>query len=182
LVVGVLVAGAAVAVLASSGAARSAAPAGMLLACPKDPRTAPIGRIYGASRGTTWCNDGATATATLAGKTHAFSGGVCFRDSVGLHVGIGTSIEGKRKASDPPGFALNDFPPGGIVKDGAYFGLTKAGKVVAWSWGDVKLTGGKGSAPKGSFSGVMPTLAGGKLTRVAAMGTFACKRVLQVPG
>jgi hypothetical protein len=147
-----------------------------------NPATTPLGDIFGASRGTTWCNDGATATAKLAGKTYFFKGGVCYRDSDGFHVGIGTSIEGKRKKSDPPGFAINDFPPGGFVKDGAFFGLTKAGKVISWGFGDVKLKVTKTAAPKGSFSGVQPTLVAGTLERIPASGTFACKRVLKVPG
>jgi hypothetical protein len=174
LTVALLIAAATVAAAAGARDADVAAKCG-------NPARESLGSIYGKNRGTTWCNDGASGTATLAGKTYAFKGGVCFRDSVGFHVGIGTIIPGGWKKGDPAGLGIDDLKPGGYAKDGAYFGWTRGGKLSTWDWGDVKIKGSKGASPRGTFSGVRPTLVGGKLTRIPARGTFTCKRVLKVP-
>jgi hypothetical protein len=154
--------------------------------CLSDAKAAPYLLANGYSRGgklvgSTFCNDGATATATVAGKPYSFKGGVCFRQGDEFNVQIGTTVDFKRVKSDPPGFRVSDVAPGGVVKDGVWFGLTNAGKVIEWGFGDVKLKVGKGSAPKGTFSGVELKLVNGKLTKIPASGSFTCRRVLKVP-
>jgi hypothetical protein len=171
LVIAAVVAGAA-SLTAIAGASEATA----TFACPKDTSREPIGRIYGANRGSTFCNDGATATAIVGGTKLSFTGGVCWKDSASiLNVSIGTSIAGKRRATDPPGFWLIDQKPGGIVKDSAEFGKGST------SWGHTVVIKYKADRRSGTFSGTEPRLAGGKLTYVKASGTFACKRVLTVP-
>ena len=39
---------------------------------------------------------------TVAGSKLTFKGGVCYRDSTGFYVNVGTSLPGKRRRSDPP--------------------------------------------------------------------------------
>lgn len=151
-----------------------------------DPKTEPLGSIYGNNRGSTGCNDGASAKATLGGKTYSFTGGVCWREtkSGGFYVQIGTTFPGSRdrRTNDPSGFGVFDTSPGGFLKDRVYFGLTKAKKVISWSNSeDMKLKVSRGSAPKGTFSGVETRLVNGKLTKIPASGSFSCERVLKVP-
>jgi hypothetical protein len=164
---------AAVAGAASAGVTREAK---VSFACPRDTSRQPVGKIYGANRGTSFCNDGATATATVAGtRLPTFRGGVCFSDSSGFNVGIGTSLQGKRRASDPAGFWLVDVKPGRFVKDSVHLAKRSA------SWGYTVALKRKGGRLRGSWSGTEPRLVGGQLTRIKASGTFTCKRVLKVP-
>src|SRR4051794_33995193 len=68
-----------------------------------NPLTEPLGKIYGANRGTTFCNDGARATLIIAGKPRlTLVGGVCWRNKTNLEVGIGSLVINGRKKSDPP--------------------------------------------------------------------------------
>lgn len=158
-------------------------------ACPNAPATQPsikfaVSYTRGSTlAGATYCKDGATATnITMDGKpVPDFKNGVCWRDSAGLHVTIGTVIVGGRKKVDPPGFELTDIPPSAFVKDAVAFGVTKAGKFLYWSH-EVKLAVRGGAKPGGRFSGVEPTIVNGKLTNIAAKGNFTCRRVLKVPG
>lgn len=161
--------------LAAPGVAREGA---ATFACPKDPSTQPIGKSYGATRGATYCNDGATATAIVVGGKPEpdIRGGVCWRDkSRTTYVNIGTEIPGKRRATDPPGFSLSDVKPGGFLKDTA----SVHRRTTAWS-GAVKITWNS-DRKSGKWSGKSPKLVGGKLTYVQASGKFACKRFLEVP-
>lgn len=154
--------------LAGTGGARDGA---STFACP-NPARAPLGKAYDGYRGTTFCNDGASASATVGGKQlPKFTGGVCFTDSTGFNVEIGTSIVGKRKPRDPRGFELLDFKPGGLVKDSVHLGSGTT------SWGyAVKLTK-TARGFRGEWSGTQPGI-----PRVAAHGTFTCVHILRVPG
>jgi hypothetical protein len=158
--------------LAAAGQARDAS---ARFACPKDTSREPVGRIYGNNRGSTFCNDGASASATVGGRKLVFKGGVCFRDSTGLNVNIGTVFPGKRRRSDPKGFSLLDLKPGGFVKDTVNFGT----RTVDWG-APVKLKLKRGGR-SGTFSGTEPKLVNGELAYVKASGSFSCKRVLRVP-
>ena len=146
-------------------------------ACPSDPRTQPLGKIYGKNRGTSFCNDGAKATAIVGTvKTKlSFTGGVCWKGSVGLNVAIGTLIPFERKAGEPPGFWLIDTKPGNILKDT----VDAQRGTLTWN-GPVKL---KQSASKktGTFTGREPKLVKGKLTYVAITGSYTCRRILDAP-
>lgn len=161
--------------LASPGGAREA---GASFACPGDTSRQPIGKIYGANRGSTYCNDGATATATVAGKKlPSFVGGVCWRDkSRTTYVNIGMETSYKRRLSDPAGFSLSDVKPGGVLKDTVSLGRG----TLTWGSAPVKITW-NANRRSGTWSGKWPTLAGGKLTYVGGSGTFACRRFLEVP-
>ena len=105
---------------------------------------------------------------------------MCWRDSAGFHVTVGTVVAGSRSNVDPSGFELSDVPPSKYVKDAVAFGVTKRGKFIHWSH-EVKLVVQAGREPKGSFSGVEPTLVNGKPTKIPAKENFTCKRVLKVP-
>ena len=159
-------------------AAISAASVGRAQGCtatfawPPDPKTQPLGKIYGANRGSTFCNSGATATAFVAGKRLTFSGGVCWKSNDGFNVGIGTLIAGKRKKTDPPGFWLQDF------KSAATFGqhsVDLAKGAVTWR-GGVKV-----NRTKKTFAGKASVLVGGKLTSVSLTGSYTCRRILDAP-
>lgn len=165
-----------------SAAALSAALAGAssaqstysVFACPSDPKTQPIGKIYGANRGSTFCSDGASARVSV-GSTKAIiiylRNGVCWTSRQGFNVGIGTSIVGKRRQSDPEGLWLQDFKPGGFVKDSLGFGKGK----VDWN-GPVRI-----NRAKRTFSGRAPKLVNGKLTYVSVSGSYTCRKVLDAP-
>jgi hypothetical protein len=60
--------------------------------CPRDSQTQLLGKIFGANRGSTFCNDGATAMAVIGTAKPKFAnpGGVCWNGSDGFTVGIGT--------------------------------------------------------------------------------------------
>jgi hypothetical protein len=167
---------AAAAVGATLAGVSSATVAADSFACP-NPKVLPLGKIYGKSRGTSFCNDGAQATAIVAGKKLApFTGGVCWKNKEGVvQVGIGTMIGPKRIKSDPPGFVLIDVKPGGVIKDSVDLGNA----TVSWGF-TVKVTYAAGKK-SGNWSGVEPRLVGGKLAHVPAGGTFTCKRILDAP-
>jgi hypothetical protein len=144
-----------------------------LFACPSDPKTKPIGKIYGKNRGSTFCNDGAKASAVVGKTKLSFTGGVCWKSRESFNVGIGTAIAGKRRKADPPGFWLQDFKPGGLVGD-----LVDLGKGTLTWRGPVKV-----NRKQKTFSGKGVLLAGGKVTDTSASlkGSYACKRVLDAP-
>lgn len=175
-------------IVASLGNARDGANLPPPGACPAEPakelsiRFAVSYTRGGTLAGATYCKDGATASKiTVGGKpVPDFKNGVCWRDSAGFHVTIGTVVAGSRKKVDPPGFELSDIPPSKFVKDAAAFGVTKAGKFIYWGH-EVKLVVQGGAKPKGSFSGVEPTLVNEKLAKIPAKGNFTCKRVLKLP-
>jgi hypothetical protein len=154
-------------VLTSVGVARDAAAS---FACP-NPKVLPLGKIYGKSRGTSFCNDGARATVLIAGKPKlTLVGGVCWRNTTSLEVGIGTLITNDPKKSDPAGLLLTDEKPADVVGD--TLDLSKG--TLGWTGPvKVKLTGKN----KGTFAAT-PTAAkvNGKLT-----GSFTCKRILDAP-
>jgi hypothetical protein len=173
----------ALAAVASSGSLAASGPlrdSVGLFACP-NPSQEPIGKIYGNNRGMTLCNDGATATAILAGEKYPFSGGVCWRDKTkSVFVEIGTLLN-YRKAGDPPGFDLVDTKSQ-FTTDTVEWGLTRNGKAISWGKYTVKLSiTGYPDHPHGKFSGKEPKLVNGKLTYVPVSGWFNCKRVLNVP-
>lgn len=175
-------------IVASLGGARDVANLPPPGACPAEPaKELSIKFAVSYTRGSTlagatYCKDGATATnITVSGKSvQDFKNGVCWRDSAGFHVTIGTVIVGSRKKVDPAGFSLNDLPRNRYVKDEVAFGVTKAGKFTYWSH-DAKIVVQGGAKPNGNFSGVEPTLVNGKLTKIPANGKFTCNRVLKVP-
>jgi hypothetical protein len=156
--------------------------------CPADPAKAlsiqfAVGYYRGAKLvGMTFCHDGASAKATVQGKTYRFTDGVCFRQGDEFNVKIGTAMEFKRKKGDPPGFTAIDIPASKYFSDGVWFGLVKGGKAIDWGFGKVKMKTSRGSAPKGTFFGAAPTLIEGKLANVSVKGSFACSRVLKLPG
>jgi hypothetical protein len=155
------------ALLAGVGGAHDATAA---FPCPSDPKTQPLGKIYGKSRGTTFCNDGAKAVA-LVGKTRVIlAGGVCWRNRTSLQVGIGTVVINDPKKSDPAGMTLADAKPGDIVGDTV--GLSKG--TLDWTGPvKVKLTG----KTKGTFAATpVAVRVNGKLS-----GSFTCKRILDAP-
>jgi hypothetical protein len=154
------------AALASVGSAQRVASS---LACPPNPKTQPLGKIYGANRGTSFCNDGAKATALVRKVRINVTGGVCWKSKDSFNVGIGTVVAGRRKKSDPPGMWLIDVKPGNIVGDTVDLGKG----TIDWTGPvKVKLTGKTGTFNSTSLG----TSVNGKLT-----GSFTCKRVLDAP-
>jgi hypothetical protein len=152
--------------LASVGAARDATGS---FAC-GNPKIEPLGTIFGANRGTTFCNDGATATLIIRGNRTPLRGGVCWRNKKDLEIGIGTVVTNGPKKSDPAGLWLIDVKPSDRIGDT----LQHSKGTYDWT-GPVKVTlTGK---TKGTFaSTAMGTRVNGKLT-----GSFTCKRVLYAP-
>lgn len=175
-------------IMASLGGAREGANLPPPGACPAEPARDlsfkfAVSYYRGSTpAGATYCKDGATATnITVNGKpVPDFKNGVCWRDSSGFKVTIGTVAVGSRKKVDPAGFALSDIPPSKYAKDQVAFGVTKGGTFIYWSH-EAKLVGTGGAKPKGSFSGAEPTLVNGKLSKIPMKGNFTCKRVLKVP-
>lgn len=158
-----------VAGLASAGNQRDGS---AVFSCPPDPKTQPLGQIFGANRGSTFCNSGATATAFVAVKRLTFSGGVCWTSKDGFNVGIGTSIAGKRKKTDPPGFWLQDFKSAGTF---GQHSVDLAKGAVTWR-GGVKV-----NRTKKTFAGKTSVLVDGKLTYVSLTGSYTCGRILDAP-
>lgn len=153
--------------LASAGVTREAPSS---FACP-NPKLLPLGKIYGANRGTSYCNDGASATVVIAGKARLnLVGGVCWRNRTNLEVGIGTLITNAPKKSDPAGLLLTDNKPGDLLGD--LLDLSKG--TLGWTGPvKVKLTG----KTKGTFASTSAgTAVNGKLT-----GSFTCSRILDAP-
>lgn len=144
---------------------------GAAFAC-GDPKLEPLGKIYGKSRGTTFCDNGAKATVLIAGKPKlTLVGGVCWRNRTSLMVGIGTNVINDLRASDPAGLLLTDVKPGHVVGD--TLELSKG--TFDWT-GPVKVKLGPGKK-NGTFTSTsVGTAANGKLT-----GTFDCKRILDAP-
>jgi hypothetical protein len=175
----VLIAAAAAAAVGSGLAGVSSAGiGGSAFACPSDPKTQPLGKIYGKNRGSSFCSDGASARASI-GTTKAiivnFKNGVCWKSRQGLNVAVGTIVVNDRKKSDPAGLWLQDYKPGGVVGDT----LSAQSGATEWS-GPVKITLTKGGK-SGTFSGKRPKLVNGKLTYIPISGTFTCKRILDAP-
>ena len=102
------------AALAAAGLATTGSAGGLRAAfpCPPDPKTQPLGKSAASRPGVSFCNDAATATALVGGKTLSFTGGVCWKSKQGFSVGIGTEIFGERKKGDPPVFHLHDLSSG----------------------------------------------------------------------
>ena len=149
----------------------SAQSSGASLAC-GDPKTQPLGKIYGANRGATYCNDGAKATVLIAGKPKlALVGGVCWRNRTSLEVGIVTLVTNKPLKSDPAGLLLTDTKPGDPVGDT----LDLSRGTLGWT-GPVKVKLGAGKK-QGTFTGTPTANAvNGRLS-----GSFTCKRILYAP-
>ena len=139
-------------------------------ACPSDVNTQPLGKVFGKSRGSAFCNDGATAIVRIAGRpTLSVKGGVCWRNKTNLEIGIGTVVINDPVKSDPPGLLLTDNKPGGVLGDTLDLSQGK------YSWTGpvtVKLSGTKGTFTSTAAS----TSMNGKLT-----GSFTCKRILYAP-
>jgi hypothetical protein len=139
-------------------------------ACPSDPKTQPLGKIYGKNRGSSFCNDGAKASLVVKGTKISLVGGVCWKSRDGFNVGIGTVVNDRKKA-DPAGVWLIDTKPGNLVGN-----TIDTGKgTVDWVGPvNVKLAKNKKS---GTFSATATAVAvNGKLS-----GSFTCKRVLDAP-
>jgi len=139
-------------------------------ACPSDLNTQPLGKVYGKSRGSVFCNDGATAIVKIAGRpTLNLKGGVCWRNKTNLEIGIGTLVSNDPAKTDPPGMLLTDNKPGDVLGDTLDLSQGKYG----WTGPvTVKLVGKKGTFTS-TASG---TAVNGKLT-----GSFTCKRILDAP-
>jgi hypothetical protein len=152
---------------ASTGNARDVRAA---FPCPPDPKTQPLGKSAANRPGFTFCNDGAKATAIVAGKKLTFTGGVCWKSKDGFSVGIGTELFGKRKKGDPPVFHLQDLSSG----LGSHTVLLAKG-TVTWSY-SVAI-----NRKKHTFAGKSPVMVGAKLTYVSLTGSYTCKRVLDAP-
>lgn len=153
--------------LVSVGAARGTRAA---FPCP-NPKLLPIGKIYGANRGTSFCNDGAQATVIIAGKPKlTVLGGVCWRNRTNLEVGIGSLVINGRRKSDPAGLLLTDEKPGDPIGDT----LNLSNGTFHWTGAvKVKLTG----KTKGTFASTQAgTAVNGKLS-----GSFTCRRILDAP-
>jgi hypothetical protein len=169
---GVLTAVAVVALLGTAGAVSAAVERGAMSSFPcGDPKTVPVGKIYGKNRGTQFCNDHATATIRIAGRpTLKLKGGVCWKNRTNLEIGIGTLVINGRKKSDPSGLLITDNPPGDIIGDL----LDHSSGKYHWTGPiKVKLAG----KTKGTFASTSAgTSVNGKLT-----GSFTCKRVLDAP-
>jgi hypothetical protein len=145
-------------------------------ACPSDPKTQPLGKIYGKNRGSSFCGDGASARAMVgSSKQIVFKNGVCWKSRLGLNVAVGTVVVNDRKKSDPAGMWLQDFKSGGVVGDT----LSAQSGATEWS-GPVKVKLTKGGK-SGTFSGKRPKLVNGKLRYIPISGTFTCKRILDAP-
>jgi hypothetical protein len=173
----VLVASAAAAAFAAVVAVGNAHQFSGSFACPPNPKTQPLGKIYGNNRGSSFCNDRARATAFIGKQRQklTFAGGVCWKSKDAFSVGIGTAIAGKRLKADPPGFWLQDFKPRSYAKESVDLGKG----TVTWGHSvKIKYAAGKKS---GTWSGTEPTLVKGKLTYIPAKGSFTCKRVLDAP-
>jgi len=115
--------------VASLGSAREGANLPPPGACPAEPakelsiKFAVSYTRGGTLAGATYCKDGATASKiTVDGKpVPDFKNGVCWRDSAGFHVTVGTVVAGSRSNVDPTGFELSDVPPSKYVKDAVAF-------------------------------------------------------------
>jgi hypothetical protein len=144
--------------------------------CP-NPKIAPLGTSLG-TRGYLACDDGATATATIAGKlaNYTFKKGVCWKDSTSrLYVDIGMVINGTRKKSDLPGFQLLINAKGAFALPSAHVGVTKNGKIIEGD-GPVNVNVTWGAKPRGTFSPHKLATSGGRLS-----GSFRCQGLLRVP-
>jgi hypothetical protein len=153
--------------LTSVGAARDATGS---FACP-NPKVLPLGKIFGANRGTTFCNDGARATVIIAGKPRlTLVGGVCWRNKKDFEVGIGTVVTNGPKKSDPAGLWLIDVKPGDLIGDT----LQLSRGTYDWT-GPVKVT------LTGKNKGTFAATATGAKVNGRLTGSFTCKRVLYAP-
>ena len=162
------VAGLSLTALTSVGAARDVRGA---LAC-GNPKTTPLGEIFGANRGTTFCNDGASAKVIIKGKPKPpFLGGVCWRNKTNVKmIGVGSLVINGRKTSDPKGLLVTDEPPGDRIGDT----LDLSMGLYHWT-GPVKVKWT--SKTSGTFAATsIAVTVNGQLT-----GSFHCKRVLYAP-
>jgi hypothetical protein len=175
-------------VMAAGLASASSSGVGLAAAKCGNPRTEPLGTAVGI-RGYTACSDGATAKVTYKGQTYKFGiapqpSGVCWKDSsLPLNVEIGTVVQ-KRKKSDPPGFSVVLVGPKSLSTHTVDFGVTKRGQLFQWN-GPIAVTKtGKYTASfkdaiyKGVVNGKSTWTPSGKIVT----GSYACKRVLVVPG
>ena len=163
--------------LATTGGAREAAG----FTCPKSVTTSqsPTAWVknYDGYRGSTWCDDGATASVQVSvpPKSLAFTGGVCTQSkkngSLYLQIGTRVSPAKNRKAKDPKGLFLNNPT--------ASTGLDKWLDIgtPTLQWADNVTIAWKGL--KGTFSGKTGLWINDKYTIVKASGSFACKRIVK---
>jgi hypothetical protein len=155
--------------------------------CPKNPAASPPTRWVknyppGGYRGSTWCNDGATAALTLkANPAHpkvpgslSFAGGLCTQTKDGsryLQIGTRISPASKRKPTDPKGLFLNK--PTTNTGGGKWLDFG----TPTFRWADpVKITW---SGLKGTYSGTSGMWIGDTFTEVTVKGSFTCARIVK---
>ncbi len=175
---------AAAAVLAATGGARQAATNAFL--CPQNPAAKPsalwVKNVGPGFRGSTWCNDGATAKLTLKATPQApgvppalsFSGGLCTQLKDGsryLQIGTRISPSSKRKSTDPKGLFLNR--PNNTNGGGPYLDLG----TPTFRWADdVKISW---AGLTGTYSGSSDMWVNDVFTTVKVTGSFSCKRIVK---
>ena len=176
------------AVMAAGLASASTSGVGLASAKCGNPKTEPLGNSLGI-RGYSACSDGATAKVSYKGQIYKFGiapqpSGVCWKDStLPLNVDIGAILQ-KRKKTDPPGFSVVLVGPKSLSTHTVDFGFTKRGQLIQWNGPIVVTKTGKYTASfkdaiyQGLVNGKPKWTPGGKIIS----GSYACKRVLVVPG
>ena len=171
------------AVLTAAGGARVTATAAFT--CPQNPAASPSTlwvKNYGGYRGSTWCNDGATASVSLHADVPgvkipaslSFAGGLCTQTKDGsryLQIGTRISPASKRKPEDPKGLFLNK--PTTNMGGGKWLDIG----TPTFRWAAKVTIGWTGL--KGNYSGTTGIWIGDKFTNVKATGTLACKRIVK---
>ena len=173
----------AAALLATAVSAHVAAPNAFL--CPKNPAAAASLWLKsyppsGQRRGSTWCNDGATAALRLSASPRSakvpaalrFVGGFCRQAKSGdRYVQIGTRISpaSSRKRIDPQGLHLTK------PKTNTSTWLELGTPALTWE-NYVKITW---SGLRGTYSGTSDVLVGGAVRKVTVAGSFVCRRIVK---
>lgn len=174
---------AAAAVLAATGSSRGATT--ITFTCPKNAAAGPSTlwvRNYEGFRGSTWCNDGATAKVTFSADIKGakipgsvtFTGGLCTELKNGsryLQIGTRISPSDKRKPRDPRGLFLNKPTTNTGGDKWLDFGTPTfrwAAKVTI-SW----------TGNSGTYTGKTGLWLDNVYTMVRATGFFTCKRIVK---
>lgn len=178
------------ATLAGGGAARDAA---ATFKCPANAAATPHTlwvKNYKGFRGSTWCNDGATASVTIVSRLASnnkivgstklfFSGGLCTKSkqtgSRFLQFGTRVSPLDKRVPEDPPGLFVNDQTAASGADDYGQIGKAK----IKWQE-NVKFAW-KAGTKSGTFSGNESQWDdNNERLLVKASGSFTCVRLVPV--
>ena len=153
--------------------------------CPKDPAAAATLWLKsyppsGQRRGSTWCNDGATATLRLSASPRSakvpaslrFVGGFCTQSKRGdRYVQVGTRISpaDSRKRTDPQGLHL--IKPRTSTSPWLELGTPTL------TWENYAKTTWNGL--RGTFSGTSDVFVGGAVRKVTVTGSFVCRRIVK---